>query len=674
MNFFTGVVTDPRDEEEKSKDWTATEVLPTFAPIWKDKTIDQLKKYPIWSQNGSGSCFPFNTPVLMEDFLYKPISKINLGDVVFTHKGNKKKVTHLFKRKWQGRTKKVSIWGEFEKIEATLEHPIFAVKKNPNCNKAQINLKPYNEPSLFYKIEELIRGDYVGYPIITEVRDTTINSFEKDPEFLWVLGLYLAEGCIDKYRVTFSLHKNEIDFYEKIKKTMSKYGTKTTLRLKTGNNGMCVDIHGKYWTEVFCELGGKYCDKKEINKRLMFIEPHLQMKIVEGVFDGDGCLSHSRNILVTTSYKMARQVKNILLRNGIYSSLGKRKVREDRKDVYTLEYSKTSKISFFRDNFCFVAIKSTEISKSFGGGHVYNIEVEDDNSYIVNGLAVHNCVAFSKAKQVSIELQNQTGSWIDFSPSFIYKRRQNQGMGMWVADANDIVVKQGTTLEAVMKSQNLTEDQINKVKESKVATAFAGGVKEACQSYFYLPISIDAMANVLDNHAVSLLLFAEPDEYTEMPVARHEYLTYETAKIKHEVTAVDYFIKDGQRCLWIEDSWGEGMGQGGRRIFTEDFILKRVRTADYFDRFILDEPNDTPYNFYQDMKFGDKGDQVILLQNFLKDRGFFPINQLSTGNYYHITAKAVLEWQLANNVDTKETLLNLKGHYFGPKSREKANG
>lgn len=669
--FFTGVVDDPREPEEKSKDWSAVEVLPAYAPIWKEK---ELKQYPIWSQGSSGSCFPANTQVLMEDFQYKPISQIRLGDVVFSNEGNKKKVTHLFKRKWQGRTRVLRINGEFEEIEATLEHPIYAIKKNPNCNKNQIQLKPYNEPARYYEIKDLVKGDYVGFPVLSEVRDTTINSFEKDPDFLWVLGLYLAEGSVGTYKVTFSLHKDELDFYERIKKTMKKYGTNTTMCLKKGSKSMSVCIQGGYWADVFNELGGKYCDKKEINKRLMFIEPHLQMKIIEGIFDGDGCNDkRGRNILVSTSYKMIKQVKIILLRNHIYSSIQSRKKLENRKQVYVLEYSKTSKNSFFREGWCFANIGSVKTKKAFGGGHVYNIEVEDDNSYVVNGVGVHNCVAFSKAKQVSIEVFNLTGVWIDFSPAFIYQKRKNNGVGMWVADANDIVVKQGTTLEAVMKSQNLTEDQINKVKETLVAKGFAEGVKRACESYFYLPIDMDSFARVLDNHAVSLLIFAEPDEYTTMPVARHDYLTYETAKIKHQVTAVDYFLKDGQRCLWIEDSWGEGTGQGGRRIFTEDFVLKRVRSADYFDRFLLDPQEGIDYKFYKTMKFGDKGEQVILLQNFLKDKGYFPVNQISTGNYLSITAKAVLDWQLANNVDSEEELLKLQGHFFGPKSLRVVN-
>ena len=282
-----------------------------------------------------------------------------------------------------------------------------------------------------------------------------------------------------------------------------------------------------------------------------------------------------------------------------------------------------------------------------------------------------SCVAMTKARQVSIEIKRKTGEWIDFSPAFIYQRRVNQGEGMWVANANDIVAKQGTTLEALMNSQNLSEDEINLVPETSVAKAIAEGIKIACQSYLYVPADMDKIAQALDKgHGVGILLYADFDEYNEKPEARKKLL-YTDAQIKHMVTAVDYFLsEDGERCLWIEDSWGIGHGLGGRRIFTEDFVKERVRLADYFDEFNLDVKIENSYSFKENLQFGQRNDEIKKLQKFLKERGFFPVNQEATGYYGNITAKAVLGWQLDNKVDSEETLKRLDGHYFGPKSRQ----
>src|SRR3990167_8171162 len=39
------------------------------------------------------------------------------------------------------------------------------------------------------------------------------------------------------------------------------------------------------------------------------------------------------------------------------------------------------------------------------------------------------CVAFSKAKQISVRVFQMTGVWIDFSPSSIYQLRMNKPQG-----------------------------------------------------------------------------------------------------------------------------------------------------------------------------------------------------------------------------------------------------
>lgn len=283
------------------------------------------------------------------------------------------------------------------------------------------------------------------------------------------------------------------------------------------------------------------------------------------------------------------------------------------------------------------------------------------------------CVAQTKATQLEWEVKRLTGEWIELSPLSIYKHRVNTTPGMWVSDALNIVKKKGATLEAFLKSENLTEHEATIAKMTTTANAYAKALTEIDLSYLYLPTDIDRIATALEmGHAVGLILFATRDEYTNVPYIKNPNLNWTTATIRHAVTALDYFIYNGKKALWIVDSWGVGTGQGGYRIITEDF-MPRITTADYFDRFILDKGNPQKYDFYMNLKFGDRNDQVVLLQNFLKERGYFPVNQASTGYYGSITANAVLRWQIDNNVDTKETLTRLQGKHFGPKSRQVAN-
>jgi hypothetical protein len=52
----TGLVTDPRPIEEKEKDYEVKEILMVAPVIWKAKSPSEWRRFPIFDQDGSGSC------------------------------------------------------------------------------------------------------------------------------------------------------------------------------------------------------------------------------------------------------------------------------------------------------------------------------------------------------------------------------------------------------------------------------------------------------------------------------------------------------------------------------------------------------------------------------------------------------------------------------------------
>lgn len=286
------------------------------------------------------------------------------------------------------------------------------------------------------------------------------------------------------------------------------------------------------------------------------------------------------------------------------------------------------------------------------------------------------CVAFSKARQLSIRIFKETGVWIDFSPASIYQLRANRpGLGMMISDANDIVNSRGATLEALMKSQGLTEEQIMAVKRSKVADLIARAIAEAVVSYLYVAVDIDRIAQTIESgKAVSLLTFAAYDEYSRKEPMVMGQLTYEDAPIRHEIVAVDYFLAGGVKKLRINDS--AHFGGFAERDFTADWLKNRVILADAMDLFSFEGSKEIrpkfrfEANLWQGMPVNE---DTKNLQNMLKWEQSFPANQDSTGYYGPITAKAVLDWQLKNKVAPEEELKRLGGTKFGPASRAVAN-
>jgi len=654
---YNGAIDDPIDE----RDYQSREIG-CYAPVeWIEKKT--FRQFPNKDQDGSLSCFPANTLVLMQDFLYKPISDISIGDMVFTHNGNIKKVSNTFQRKWQGTMKSLKLWGDYQQIEASCEHPFFAIKrKNYKKRSKEIHIKPE-----FYKIEDLQKGDWVGLPLNKIERDTTIYDFEKDPEFLWVLGLFLAEGSISEYGIVLSLHKKEKEFYEKVKRIMSKYGTNVAFYEKKDDLGMAVNVYGKKWAEIFLELGNKICDKKEINKRLMFISPELQMNIVKGYSDGDGHLNLNGNMtMVSTSLKLLTQIKIILLRNGIYSCLQQRKDRDNRKRVWVLEYSKDSRYSFIKDNWCFVLIKEIKHIPQYYGGHIYNIEVEDDNSYVVRGVGVHNCVAQAVSKILGIENYLEEGRYFTLSARDIYVRRSNAPAGgMIYREAMKIGKEFGASLEALIPSESKSEVQMNDISDRTPYTEVVGRLGRGGE-FISIPVnSIDEIASIIATGKAVLLGFRF--DYNEWDLEVPVMKSGSQLSCGHGVAGVDFTLCNGVKAIVIDESWG--FKNIKQRIITEDwFTSGRCVCAWYYQDLSNSkalEVTTEKYIFNNDLEFGMQNEEVKELQKVLMSLGLLKILE-PTGYFGSLTLQAVRDYQ------TLKLITPVSG-YVGKLTRQKLN-
>ena len=368
----------------KHRDWDYGKIQEIQKPTGRPEKY--MNPYVDWvphlDQGGRGTCLPGRTLILMEDHSWLPIYKVNIGDKVITHTGIAREVTKKYTRKWQGRTRKVYVYGLNIPLEATYEHPILTEDG-------------------WKEFKNLTTDDKLAIPTLEyEISDKTINSFEKDPEFLWVLGLYLAEGSLDVRRVNLSLNAKELSYFERVKTCMSKYGTSVTYR-QHSTNGIVVDIHGSRWVKLFKELGGEYCDKKRINKRLLTLDPKLQLNIFDGWFDGDGCIVKDGKVkqAASTSSKLIRQMQYILMRNGIRGNVQNRWIYEGRKDCWTLEINGGTNDArgYFNNGYYWSKIRKIEEVPQFTGGSVHNLEVAIDNSYIAETVAVHNCCGFAGA-------------------------------------------------------------------------------------------------------------------------------------------------------------------------------------------------------------------------------------------------------------------------------------
>lgn len=288
-------------------------------------------------------------------------------------------------------------------------------------NYYQINIKPLHRLD-WKNAEELVAGDWLenkwsnGIENIEKItipkefkKQTILGSqrngieeFNIDGEFLWILGMYIAEGSSGSRHINFSLHKDEIKFQTRIIKYFKDLGFNGSVR-KASKNGVSVEINSTTLSSWFPSLVGSRCYNKIIPHFLMNLPKDKIIHIIQGIYDGDG--NKSCNEIGQTSKILALQIMEILNRLGKQPNLrfqvskSKTPKGNERKLCYIVSWKEETLIRANRKNRwdfkeeLLTRIKT--ISKEYYSGKVYNLEVADRHTYVVENVVVHNCFGTS---------------------------------------------------------------------------------------------------------------------------------------------------------------------------------------------------------------------------------------------------------------------------------------
>ena len=119
--------------------------------------------------------------------------------------------------------------------------------------------------------------------------------------------------------------------------------------------------------------------------------------------------------------------------------------------------------------------------------------------------------------------------------------------------------------------------------------------------------------------------------------------------------------------IYFRNSWGNEWGLNGDGYFGEDYVkyINAIGTAVDKDKI------DWSHTFTHIMTYGEKSNEVVYLQRYLKALGLF--NQEPTAYYGDITAKAVYDFQIGNKVAPLDELDALKGKRVGLKTIARLN-
>jgi nucleotide sugar dehydrogenase len=371
----------------------------------------------------------------------KRIDSIKIGDLVLSHDGRYHRVTKIFQRNFNGKLIKITPEG-FPKspLLVTPEHPIWSAKRKSKLKKRYYNGATTGKIRLNYmtghsKIDfipafQLEPGDLLAMPTVNlspkEKKKFVVNlkthhlspvraKIPFTPELMRMFGFYLSEGSTWKKEIKFTLNTKEECYLKEIEKTLQEnFGIKTKIKERTEN---CIKsrISCSSLAEYFRQTFGCRARKKKIPYDWLALPKEYLIELARGLWYGDGSRSGNVFTFGTTSRELFNFMKLLMLKFQVAFSTKEYKAHIDKNGVrhqktYHLRIcnppyikkmnlilpdlkinprGKGKKTIWFEDKQMLYHIKNIE--KIPYQGKVFNLEVEDSNSYMLESGVVHNC-------------------------------------------------------------------------------------------------------------------------------------------------------------------------------------------------------------------------------------------------------------------------------------------
>lgn len=350
---------------------------------------------------------------------FKYISDILPGEIVLTHKNKWKKVLKIGKRPCKGKIYDLYHTTGMPLLSITPSHPLWVVetkgirkgvfnkgdfnstkfiatwKKGKDLKTTDITTSIILDEEDWHDIEEIYLGNQ---PKSDHHKSHTIpRSIKVTDTVLKIIGAFLGDGwcCIGKSnQVAFFPGENDKEFLDLIDSFENQVGFRFTRKKK-----------GKMWNFYICSkqladfFMQFYNAKGEKDLPLIWLNlPTSRFeKIIEGLILSDGYITKkgipsisntSKPLFKKISIRMMFSRTNIRIFKKKNTSKGKFK---SKKPSYSMHIYNQKRMHIRRWYVLHYSLnRLLQKKERTYTDYVYNLEVEDDNSYIANGIISHN--------------------------------------------------------------------------------------------------------------------------------------------------------------------------------------------------------------------------------------------------------------------------------------------
>jgi ribonucleoside-diphosphate reductase alpha chain len=428
------------------------------------ETEEAMPSPDSYSRPAPHACFPEGTRIMTRQG-YKTIEKIERGDLVLTHTGTYRPVAETMQRQVDEElvTIRVSKLLAAE-LTATANHPIRAIRRTAAIRRFREGADALSPE--WIPLGQLQPGDYVvvARPIsdnripppadlgnyagrnfeLGEDRIVTRNSGHRpsmfrdvsfrDPAIMRLFGRWLGDGSIGHESrdgqlatVNFVFNADDTKGQEDVAQLMKRFfGVTTRLEVAKRQKTAHLRFIRRPLARFFADEFGEGFAGKTIPGYFFHLPSEHRLQLLVGLFRSDGCVltvgnhvalcfDHSNQDLAEGIWRLARSLGYApALLGGRTHPGGTRphyriqisaKAAPDLAALCDVEIPEGLPVNRELHIGQDVAYRVQAVRKTPFYGTVYNFQVEKDESYVANGVVVHNCFI----NQVNDDLVNPGG-------------------------------------------------------------------------------------------------------------------------------------------------------------------------------------------------------------------------------------------------------------------------
>jgi Fe-S cluster assembly protein SufB len=361
----------------------------------------------------------------------KPIEGVEVGDEVLTHKGRFRSVRDTMQRRFEGPIFRITFAGEgYRSLAVTPRHPFLVAKRE---RPREHNRSFHSE---WTEAWELRPGDYLALPttidpgnlpVEVSTADVTIGrgrhaavaervEVALSPEMCRVMGLYVGEGTVSANTsyLIFDSAGDEQEARELVRGAIKEaFDLEPWEHEYDGRDGRSLRFSSVRAARFFAQTFGRVTDELRIPDWVFALDDERRAAFVRGLFDAEGSYDEKLGLyrISQTNRDVAQHLRELLLSLGIRASLSRSERPEPRRAMWQVAICKIDNDLFeveilereaaaprsrkadvvIAGGYCWMPIRSIEQIQA--NCTVYNLSVEDDESYVCEGVASHNCTA-----------------------------------------------------------------------------------------------------------------------------------------------------------------------------------------------------------------------------------------------------------------------------------------